>query len=345
MITKSIIGLWSCLACAGRSHRDRSHAHVELGDGKQIASLADVELVPSEDACRLKPIALLLQSSNPVPAWQLVGQAPCDKTRACVRSLASKKAIRRISSTPSMDAFYKNFTKAAAKTEPWSRWGSMTPSGVTAMSMVINVLLSAIKVGVGTIASSTSLVADGWHSLSDLCSDTMCMVSLRIPRFQHQCTLGIAIIIMTAGTTMIWQNGYAILNMLLCCGLRRSQSTYIAVDMAGKKLAAIVVALMSVASKDFLFFVTRAVGNRLKNPAMLANAAHHRTDALSSKVAIVGIMGSILGWNWLDPTAALYVGCMVTGLAVEVGKDSLPYLFGKGAEEVDDTPITPRCCS
>ena len=69
---------------------------------------------------------------------------------------------------------------------------SLSPGAVTIVGVVVNILLAAFKLGIGSISASAALVADGWHSLSDLASDLLCWIAVKSSRFEHICTLGIA---------------------------------------------------------------------------------------------------------------------------------------------------------
>lgn len=93
--------------------------------------------------------------------------------------------------------------------------------------------------------------------------------------------------------------------------------TAAATSAAVLDVAALLVAFVSIASKEALFHVTHAVGIRCRSSTLVANAHHHRSDAMSSIAAFFGICGALAGFRSLDSLAALVVGGMVTRLGLE----------------------------
>ena len=209
----------------------------------------------------------------------------------------------------------------APKRRPSLRLGSrvrglarrMTPTSVTALSALTNVLLSAFKLAIGLLSGSAALVADGAHSFSDLISDAVCWATTG--RAEHAGALGIAGMLLATGGAMTLHSGRALLAAL--------QPAAAAAPRAALELAPLLVAVASVASKELLFRLTYDVGTRCNSAATIANAYHHRSDALSSVVALVGIGGAMAGWAWLDPLAATAVGGMVAWMGVEIARESV----------------------
>ena len=209
----------------------------------------------------------------------------------------------------------------APKRRPSLRLGSrvrglarrMTPTSVTALSALTNVLLSAFKLAIGLLSGSAALVADGAHSFSDLISDAVCWATTG--RAEHAGALGIAGMLLATGGAMTIHSGRALLAAL--------QPAAAAAPRAALELAPLLVAVASVASKELLFRLTYDVGTRCNSAATIANAYHHRSDALSSVVALVGIGGAMAGWDWLDPLAATAVGGMVAWMGVEIARESV----------------------
>jgi cation diffusion facilitator family transporter len=209
------------------------------------------------------------------------------------------------------------------------RLGQMSPERVTMISAVTNVLLSTFKIGVGVLGGSTALVADGAHSFSDLLSDTVCWVAVQLAKrpaddshpqgyaiYEHVGSAGIAAMLTATGVGMAVQSGAALMGTL----------QFGAAAGPTLQMAPLIVAVASVASKELLFQVTYQVGKHHDSPSTVANAYHHRSDALSSFVALVGILGALMGCTWLDPLAATAVGLMVARMGLEVGHDSVSAL-------------------
>jgi len=195
---------------------------------------------------------------------------------------------------------------------------------VTLIGAVINLLLGGAKILVGTVAHSAALIADGIHSLSDLASDVVVVVASRIgrqaPDDDHHYGHG----------------RYETLGAIILAGLLLSVAGGIAWDslsglIDGNVTApagswALLVAAISVASKEWLYHYTHRAGRQLKSELLKANAWHHRSDSLSSIVVIVGIAGTMVGIGWFDKAAALLVALMVAKIGFDVGWGSVKEL-------------------
>lgn len=196
--------------------------------------------------------------------------------------------------------------------------GGLSPARVTVLSAGTNVMLSLFKVTVGTVAGSASLVADGAHSCSDLLSDAMCWVVVKTGRFELVCTLAIAGMLLGTGLTMVTASAQT-----LVTSVARNRGCLGCSTRAAMDYAALGVAMLSVAVKELLFRVTRNVGTRVSCKSLIANAYHHRSDALSSLVAIVGIGGVLAGFGWADAAAATAVGALIACMGVDVARESI----------------------
>ena len=188
---------------------------------------------------------------------------------------------------------------------------SMTPAEVTLAGSTINVLLAGMKAAAGMATGSAALIADAGHSLSDLFSDAFALAAARVPRWEGPCTLGIALILASTGVGMIYSSGGVLLAAF------RAPSLIVTGSASMLDGVGLIIALFSIASKEALFHLTHAVGMRCQSSTLVANAHHHRSDAMSSIAAACGIGGAIAGVQLLDPLAALVVGGMVLKLAVE----------------------------
>ncbi len=198
---------------------------------------------------------------------------------------------------------------------------------VTIVGALVNIVLSIMKFFAGTIGNSAALTADAVHSLSDLATDIVAYFSIKIssqaPDDNHPYghgkaeTIGSAIIgasVMFVGVGISWH----ILGDLL----------------AGKQFVptqiAIYGAIASVAINETLFQWTKRVGDRIRSESIIANAWHHRTDALSSVAAVIGITGAFLGYPLLDPLAGVVVGIMIVGVGWNIFWEGLQGLMDKG---------------
>ena len=183
--------------------------------------------------------------------------------------------------------------------------GNLSPSAVTALGAVVNVMLSLLKLFVGTASGSAALVADAYHSGSDLLVDAVTMLAVHAPpSLERAATLVIAGLLSTAGVAMMWSAGLSL--------WRRSA------PVALLATPPLLVALVAIACKEALFRITRAVALRTRQQVLLASAKHHRSDAMSSLAAAVGAVGVLVGFPLADTLAAAAVGGMMVSMGASV---------------------------
>ena len=187
---------------------------------------------------------------------------------------------------------------------------------VTIVGGVVDFLLAIFKVIAGVIGNSGALIADGIHSFSDLLSDGVVLYAAKHSgdapdaehpygheRFETVATLGLSIILAIIGTGIIFD------------AINRLSDPQ---SLTHSTLLLSIVSL-SIFSKEALYWYTLKVANTYKSEMLKANAWHHRSDALSSIVVFVGILGSLNGYLYLDGVAAIVVGSMIIYIAWELG--------------------------
>ena len=180
---------------------------------------------------------------------------------------------------------------------------------VTWVSVVANLLLSALQVVSGIFSNSAGLIADGIHSLSDLLADFVVLLAVHHgkkeadeehpyghQRFETAASLILGLLLLAVGVGM----GLSAANKL--------QNPEQVTDVAP---LALWVALAALLSKELLFRYMLRVAMQVKSSMLAANAWHARSDAASSLVVGLGIAGNLLGYHLLDPVAAFIVGLMV----------------------------------
>ncbi len=191
---------------------------------------------------------------------------------------------------------------------------------VTNLSIAGNIVLSAVKVGVGLFAGSMALVNDGIHSLSDMTTDIAVLLGIHFgskqPDESHPYGHGrietfsagfIGIVLAGIGAVMIYRAAVAIAS-----GKYRSLGFIV-----------LFVALISIIVKELLYIITRRVAVKTHSSALYANAWHHRSDALSSIVVVIGFVSLRLGFKYGDQMAAVGVGLMVVLVGVRIMGDCL----------------------
>ncbi len=187
---------------------------------------------------------------------------------------------------------------------------------ITLIGAVVDFLLAIFKVIAGVLGNSGALIADGIHSFSDLLSDGVVLYAAKHAneeadedhpyghkRFETVATLGLAIILAIVGIGIIYD------------AIERLDNP----NVLSHSMLLFGVTVLSILSKELLFWVTIKVAKTYKSNMLKANAWHHRSDALSSVVVLVGIFGSLNGYPYLDGVAAIIVGLMVMAIAWELG--------------------------
>ncbi len=201
---------------------------------------------------------------------------------------------------------------------------------VTLWGVFVNLVLSIAKLAGGFFGQSQALIADGLHSLSDLASDAMVFVAARHAsedadeehpyghaRFETIATVALAVLLVIVGLGIAYD----------------AISSLVTDEVIGKPdLFTLWIAAFSILSNEGLYHYTRIVGNNIRSNLLLANAWHHRSDAISSVVVLVGIAGTQLDMPKLDAYAAIIVALMIARIGFKLGYDSVQELVDAGLE-------------
>lgn len=203
---------------------------------------------------------------------------------------------------------------------------------ITLIGLVINIFLTAGKYLAGIFGSSSAMIADATHSLSDLLTDFVVYFGLFAAEkpadtchpYGHgkieavlSAVCGVSLLIAAGG--LFFSGGVKIIDVLF------TESV-----MPAPGISALIAAGVSVALKEWLYRYTVAGGRRLGSSALIAKAWDHRSDALSSVGTLAGIGGAFFGgerWRVLDPLAALVVSVFIVMAAIPVLRDSLDELI------------------
>jgi cation diffusion facilitator family transporter len=202
---------------------------------------------------------------------------------------------------------------------------------VTYAGMLVNIVLSAIKIAVGYPIGSLALVADGIHSISDLATDSVVLLGEKLgskkPDRSHPYGHGraetfagiiIALILIVVGGIMIYHATIAIAND----------------EVTTPHIAVLAVGIISIVSKEWLYRVTRKIAIKSHSPSLYANAWHHRSDALSSVAVIIGFIALEFGFGHGDQVAAITIGLLIIWIGVKVIGDALRELT-EGATDTE----------
>jgi len=202
---------------------------------------------------------------------------------------------------------------------------------VTLIGTVVNALLIVLKLVAGIIGRSSAMVADAVHSLSDFVTDAIVLIFVRIAglpsdkghdyghgKYETLATLIIGCILAMAGIG------------LLISGIEQVVRSFNGELLPRPRMVALIVAVLSIASKEWLYRYTVKVGRATESQAVIANAWHHRSDAISSGGTLVGIAGAMfLGEQWriLDPLAAVMVSMFIIKSGYDIIRPSVGELL------------------
>ena len=208
---------------------------------------------------------------------------------------------------------------------------------ITWLGAFVNLLLVAVKFAAGIAGLSAAMVADAIHSLSDLATDAIVIIFVKLSnkpadsdhdyghgKYETFATLIIGTLLAIVGIGMMWGGGEKILDILSGTMIPTPGWTAFAAGIA------------SIVAKETIFQYTMHVARRTHSNTLAANAWHHRSDALSSVGTCAGIGGAIiLGNDWviLDPLAAVVVSVIVTVSALKIMRTAVNELLEKSLPE------------
>jgi len=203
----------------------------------------------------------------------------------------------------------------------------------TWVSVGVNLVLTIAQIAAGVLSKSQGLIADGIHSLSDLVADFVVLTANHLSqkdadedhpyghqRFETAASLILGALLLAVGLGMLWS---------AAAKLQNPES------IATVHITALWVAGGALVAKELLFRYMLAVAKKVKSSMLVANAWHARSDAASSLVVGVGIIGNLLGYPILDPIAAALVGFMVTRMGWSFGWDALHDLMDRAVDEAE----------
>lgn len=215
---------------------------------------------------------------------------------------------------------------------------------VTLTGSAVNAVLILLKFVAGIVGRSSAMVADAVHSLSDFASDVIVLVFVKIAgkpkdeghdyghgKFETLATMIIGVLLVCVGIGIMVNGIEAVVRSINGEALHRPT------------MLALAVAIVSVASKEWLYHYTIKAGRRVGSQAVVANAWHHRSDAFSSLGTFAGIGGAMfLGDDWrvLDPIAAIVVSLFIVKSGYDIVKPCISELLEASLPESQESEIT-----
>ena len=215
---------------------------------------------------------------------------------------------------------------------------------VSTVSIVVNVLLSLFKLLAGVIAHSGAMISDAIHSASDVFSTIIVMVGIHLAgrksdkehpygheRMECVAAIVLATVLAVTGLGIGWSAIQSI----------AKESTGVVV-VPGE--LALVAAVVSILTKEGMYWYTRFHAKKIASSALMAAAWHHRSDALSSVGALVGIAASRMGYPLMDPLASLVICFFIEKAALDIFKDAIDKMVDKACDEQTEQAIR-ECAS
>lgn len=202
---------------------------------------------------------------------------------------------------------------------------------VTLIGALSNALLGIIKLVGGFLFHSHALVADGFHSFSDLLTDGMVLLASKYgsidaddthpyghQRIETAATFLLSLLLILAGIGIAWDSVYELVH-----------GSY-----TRPQWLSLLVISVSILGNELLFHYTLHIGKRINSKLIIANAWHHRSDAAASLVVLLGLIGSLAGFTYLDTVAAFIVAIMIVKMGWSYGWHSI--------KELVDTAVSPK---
>lgn len=200
----------------------------------------------------------------------------------------------------------------------------------TLVGAVANVLLSILKIVFGWLGNSHALIADGVHSFSDLLTDLLVILAAKFAhqkadsdhpygheRIETAATVALSLFLVIVGGAIIYDAGDHLWRGIAA----PTPSSYV-----------LWIALFSIVLNEMVYRYTKRIAKRVKSDILQANALHSRSDAAASLVVLIGIVGSLLGYHYLDALAAVVVGGFIIKMGISLGWSNLRELVDTGVD-------------
>lgn len=213
---------------------------------------------------------------------------------------------------------------------------------ISRISILVNLLLSAGKLAAGLLAHSGAMISDAVHSASDVFSTLVVIVGVKLSGkesdrehpYGHErmeCVAAILLsgILLATGLVIGWEGIQKIL----------SERT----ELQAPGILAAAAALISILVKELLFRYVRGFARKLDSTALMAEAWHHRSDALSSIGALAGILGARAGFPVLDPLASVVICVFIAKAAADIFRDAVDKMVDHSCDEETEDRI--RLCA
>lgn len=210
---------------------------------------------------------------------------------------------------------------------------------VSFITITVNILLSAIKLIAGIIGHSNAMISDAIHSASDVFSTFVVLIGIKLStkkadrehpygheRLECVAALLLAFVLFITGLGI----GYDALKNII-------QGNYSHLQVPS--ILALGVAILSILTKEGMYWYTRYHAKKMDSSALMADAWHHRSDAFSSIGALIGILGARLGYPIMDSIASLVIFVFIVKAAYDIFKDAIDKMVDHACDEVTENKL------
>lgn len=216
---------------------------------------------------------------------------------------------------------------------------------VSQKSLAVNVILSAIKFIAGVIANSGAMISDAIHSASDVFSTVIVMIGVKLSakeedkdhpygheRLECVAAIILAMLLLMTGIFI----GYESVQKILSAETE---------ELAIPGTLAVVAAVISIIVKEIMFWYTRHYARLIHSEALMADAWHHHSDALSSVGALIGIVGARMGLPVLDPVAGLFICFFIAKAAFDIFREAIEKMVDHNCDEAFENALREKILS
>lgn len=210
---------------------------------------------------------------------------------------------------------------------------------VSFISIVTNILLSVLKAFAGLAAHSGAMLSDAVHSASDVFSTIVVIIGIKISSkesdkehpYGHERLECVAAIVLA---TILCITGLGIGYSALKNVVGREYN-----ELAVPGMLALIAAIVSILVKESMFWYTKIYAKKIDSSALMADAWHHRSDALSSVGALIGIAGARMGYPVLDSIASLVICIFIVKAAYDIFKDAVRKMIDEACDEETENKL------
>lgn len=199
-----------------------------------------------------------------------------------------------------------------------------TAMHVSSISIIVNLLLSLFKLIAGIIARSDAMISDAVHSASDVLSTIVVIVGAKMSSkesdaehpYGHERIECVSSIILS-GVLLVTGIGIGIV------GLKKIIAGSTGDDLTVPGILALMAAVVSIIVKEWMYWFTRSAAKKINSGSLMADAWHHRSDALSSIGSFAGILGARLGYPILDSIASVIICVVIVKVSMDIFRDAI----------------------